>query len=86
MSRIALLALTTLLSSPAYAGSWCNGVIASNGDCFVTESPVIVQCDYLDDRRSDPRCVGITNRRHIGDAEATPTPDVPTPQKRRKKR
>ena len=66
MTRIAL--AVALLASPASAGSWCGGVIASNGDCLITESPRIVRCNY-----DTPGCVGVFgDRRQMFDATATP--------------
>jgi hypothetical protein len=58
----------------------CSGIIAANGDCLVTESPVIVRCDY-DTSRRHSRCVGIADRRQIFDADAT----VAAPRRRREK-
>jgi hypothetical protein len=58
----------------------CSGIIAANGDCLVTESPVIVRCDY-DASRRHSRCVGIADRRQIFDADAT----VAAPRRRREK-
>ena len=79
MTRIALLALA-LLASPANAGSWCGGVIASNGDCLITELPRIVRCNY-----DTPGCVGVFgDRRQIFDANATVTPDA-APRRRNKR-
>jgi hypothetical protein len=80
----ALLLALALLSLPARAGSWCSGIIAANGDCLITESPVIVRCDY-DTSRRDSRCVGVADRRQIFDADTTVTPDT-APRRRREKR
>ena len=61
MTRLILLAL--LLSSPAHAEGWCNGMLTSNNVCIGSESnvpPVIVRCNYYDSGgNSDPRCVGV---------------------------
>jgi hypothetical protein len=82
MTRTILLALT-LLASPARAGSWCSGIITANGDCLVTESPVIVRCDLQNASRSDPRCVGVADRRKIYDADPTVTSQEVSPPPRR---
>jgi hypothetical protein len=75
---ITLLLAFTLLSSPARADStWCNGIRTSNGSCFGGESnmaPTIIRCDYPDGSNSDPRCVGIGERR--------PAFDPPLPKSR----
>jgi hypothetical protein len=81
---IALLLALALLLSPARAG-WCSGIIAENGDCLVTEPPVILRCDYYDARRGNPKCVGVIDHRRIYDADATMTPE-PAPRRRREKR
>jgi len=44
-------------------GAWSR---RSNGSCIGSESnvpPTIVRCDYSDGSNSDPRCVGIGERR-----------------------
>ena len=79
MTRIAL--AVALLASPASAGSWCGGVIASNGDCLITESPRIVRCNY-----DTPGCVGATDRRQIFDADVTVTTKEITPPRRHRER
>jgi hypothetical protein len=68
MISIILLALA-LLSSPAHAETNCNGILTSNNVCIGSESnvpPVIVRCNYYDSSgNSDPRCVGVGDRRPI---------------------
>ena len=57
-----VLALALLLTSPAHAEGWCNGMLTSNNVCIGSESnapPVIVRCDYYNGSNSDPRCVGV---------------------------
>jgi hypothetical protein len=52
--RLFLILAFALLTSPASA-EWGSGTITSNGVCNVR--PVIVRCNYPDDR--NPRCVGV---------------------------
>jgi hypothetical protein len=62
--RLILLAL--LLTSPARAEGWCNGILTSNNVCIGSEPnvpPVIVRCDYYNGSNSDPRCVGVGDQR-----------------------
>ena len=57
-----VLALALLLTSPAHAEGWCNGMLTSNNVCIGSEfnaPPVIVRCDYYNGSNSDPRCVGV---------------------------
>jgi hypothetical protein len=60
MTHIIPIALA-LLSSPAHAEGWCNGMLTSNNACIGSESnvpPVIIRCDYYSSN-TDPRCVGV---------------------------
>src|ERR1700738_3345004 len=60
MTRLILLAL--LLTTPAHAEGWCNGMLTPNHVCIGSESnvpPVIVRCDYYNGSNRDPRCVGV---------------------------
>jgi hypothetical protein len=62
---IGILIALSLLSSPAHAERWCNGMQTSNNVCIGSESnvpPVIVRCDYYNSSNSDPRCVGVGDR------------------------
>ena len=61
MIRTILLAL--LLTSPAHAEGWCTGILTSNNVCELNLPPMIVRCDYYDSGRSDPRCIGVGDRR-----------------------
>ena len=61
MIRLVLLAL--ILTTPAHAERWCNGTLTSNNVCESNVPPVIVRCDYYDNSNSDPRCVGVGDRR-----------------------
>jgi hypothetical protein len=61
MIRTILLAL--LLTSPAHAEGWCTGILTSNNVCESNLPPMIVRCDYYDSGRSDPRCIGVGDRR-----------------------
>ena len=63
---IGILIALSLLSSPAHAEGWCNGMLTSNNVCIGSESnvpPVIVRCDYYNGSNSDPRCVGVGDQR-----------------------
>jgi hypothetical protein len=77
MTAIAFI-LAAIFLQPAHAEpKWCNGVVVSNGSCIGSESnvpPTIVRCDYPDGSNSDPRCVGIGERR--------PAFDPPLPKSR----
>ena len=57
MTRAIIVAIL-ILTSPAQAERWCNGILTSNNVCEVSVQPVIVRCNYYD-RNSDPRCVGV---------------------------
>jgi hypothetical protein len=57
MIRLVLLAL--ILTTPAHAERWCNGILTPNNVCESNVPPVIVRCDYYDSSNSDPRCVGV---------------------------
>ena len=61
MIRLVLLAL--ILTTPAHAERWCNGTLTSNNVCESNVPPVIVRCDYYDNSNSDPRCLGVGDRR-----------------------
>jgi hypothetical protein len=61
MIRLVLLAL--ILTTPAHAERWCNGTLTSNNVCESNVPPIIVRCDYYDNSNSDPRCVGVGDRR-----------------------
>ena len=61
MIRLVLLAL--ILTTPAHAERWCNGTLTSNNVCELNVPPIIVRCDYYDNSNSDPRCVGVGDRR-----------------------
>ena len=60
---IGILIALSLLSSPAHAERWCNGILTSNNVCESNVPPVIVRCDDYDSSNSDPRCVGVGDRR-----------------------
>jgi hypothetical protein len=63
-----------LLTTPAHAERWCNGILTSNNVCIESElnvPPVIVRCNYYDSN-SDPRCVGVGDQR--------PTVERPRPK------
>jgi hypothetical protein len=60
MTHIILLVFA-LLTSPAHADRYCDGILTSNNVCIGSESnvpPVIIRCNY-DSSNSDPRCVGV---------------------------
>ena len=57
MIRLVLLAL--ILTTPAHAERWCNGTLTSDNVCKSNVPPMIVRCDYYDNRNSDPRGVGM---------------------------
>ena len=77
--RIAVTVSLLVLSASAADAQpkWCNGVVVSNGSCIGSESnmaPTIIRWDYPDGSNSDPRCVGIGERR--------PAFDPPLPKSR----
>ena len=54
-----------LLTTPAHAERWCNGILTSNNVCIGSElnvPPVIVRCNYYDSN-GDSRCVGVGDQR-----------------------
>jgi hypothetical protein len=61
----AILLALALLSSPAHAETYCDGILTDNV-CIRSEGnvpPVIVRCNYYDSGSdSDPRCVGVGDR------------------------
>jgi hypothetical protein len=61
----AILLALMLLTSPAYAETYCDGILTSNNVCIGSEGnvpPVIVRCNYDNSGNSDPRCVGVGDR------------------------
>ena len=49
-----------LLTTPARADRYCDGILTSNDVCIGSElnvPPVIIRCDYYSSN-TDPRCVG----------------------------
>ena len=64
MIRTILLAL--LLTSPAHAEGWCNGILTSNNVCESNVPTVIVRCNYYDNN-SDPRFIGVGHQRPTAD-------------------
>ena len=67
--------LALMLPTTSAHADWCSGVVVSNGVCSeFTVPPAIVRCDYPDGSNSDPRCVGIRERR--------PAFDPPLPKSR----
>ena len=61
-AMIGVILALILLTAPAHAEGWCNGMLTSNNVCIGSElnvPPVIVRCDYYNGSNSDPRCVGV---------------------------
>ena len=60
-AMIGVILALILLTAPAHAEGWCNGMLTSNNVCIGSDSnvpPAIVRCDY-DSSNSDPRCIGV---------------------------